>query len=55
MEGGLLLDVVIREGPTILELLSGENKALLVWRNTAMGSGPGVCRQRGADAYPSLS
>ena len=33
MEGGLLLDVVIRESTTILELLAGEDKTLLVGRN----------------------
>ena len=31
MEGRLLLDVVIRKGPTILKLLSSENQPLLVW------------------------
>ena len=31
MEGGLFLDVVIREGSAILELLTGEDKSLLVW------------------------
>ena len=30
MEGGLLLDVVVREGPAILELLAGEDESLLV-------------------------
>ena len=30
MEGGLLLDVVVAEGAAILELLAGEDKALLV-------------------------
>jgi hypothetical protein len=30
MEGGLLLDVVVGEGASILKLLAGENKALLV-------------------------
>ena len=30
MEGGLLLDVVIRESMAIFELLSGEDEALLV-------------------------
>jgi hypothetical protein len=34
MEGGLLLDVVIREGSAILELLTGEDKSLLVWWDT---------------------
>jgi len=30
VEGGLLLDVVIREGPSILELLAGKDQTLLV-------------------------
>jgi len=34
MEGGLLLDVVIREGSTIFELLTSEDKSLLIWGNT---------------------
>ena len=34
MEGGLLLDIVIREGSTIFELLSSEDEPLLIWRNT---------------------
>ena len=33
MEGRLLLDVVIGQGTTILELLASENQALLVRRN----------------------
>jgi len=31
MEGGLLLDIVIREGSSIFELLSSEDESLLVW------------------------
>jgi len=31
MESGLLLDVVVREGSTVLELLSSEDKSLLIW------------------------
>ena len=31
MEGGLFLDVVIREGAAVLQLLTGEDKSLLVW------------------------
>ena len=31
MERGLLLNVVVAEGATILELLAGEDQALLVW------------------------
>ena len=34
MEGGLLLDVVVRKGSSILELLTSEDKSLLIWRNT---------------------
>ena len=30
MEGGLLLDVVVRESAALLELLAGEDEALLV-------------------------
>jgi hypothetical protein len=34
MEGRLLLDVVILESTAILELLTGEDKSLLIWGNT---------------------
>ena len=34
MKGGLLLDVVVRQGTAILELLSGKDKTLLIRRNT---------------------
>ena len=30
VEGGLLLDVVVRKGPAIFELLTSENEALLI-------------------------
>ena len=30
MEGALLLDVVVREGPTILQLLARKDEALLI-------------------------
>lgn len=36
MEGGLLLDVVVRKGPAVLELLSGEDQSLLVRGNTLL-------------------
>jgi hypothetical protein len=36
VEGALLLDVVIAQGAAILELLSGEDKALLVWGNALL-------------------
>ena len=36
MESRLLLDVVVGESSTILELLSGENESLLVWRDSLL-------------------
>ena len=36
MEGRLFLDVVVRECTTILELLSGEDETLLIWRNALL-------------------
>jgi len=36
MEGGLLLDVVIRESATVLELLASKDQALLVRRNALL-------------------
>merc|ERR1712033_113381 len=33
MQGALLLDVVVREGSSILKLLSGKDQSLLVWGN----------------------
>jgi hypothetical protein len=36
MKGGFLLDVVVREGPAILELLAGEDEALLVGRDALL-------------------
>ena len=34
VEGGLLLDVVVRKSAAVFELLAGENEALLIRRNT---------------------
>ena len=34
MESALLLNVVVREGTSILQLLSGEDQALLIRRNS---------------------
>lgn len=34
MQGALLLDVIIREGATILELFTSENETLLIGRDT---------------------
>ncbi len=39
MEGRLLLDVVVGEGAAVLELLAGEDQALLVWWDALL-----VCR-----------
>jgi hypothetical protein len=36
VEGGLLLDVIIRESATILKLLAGKNQALLIRGNTLL-------------------
>ena len=34
MESGLLLDVVVGESSAILELLTSEDKSLLIWRDS---------------------
>merc|ERR1719222_1397275 len=34
MEGRLLLDVVVGQSPTILQLFTSEDQSLLIWRNT---------------------
>ena len=36
MEGRLLLDVVVREGAAVLELLAGKDEALLVGRDALL-------------------
>ena len=36
MKSGLLLDVVIREGTTVFQLLSGEDQTLLIWGNSLL-------------------
>ncbi len=36
VKSALLLDVVIRKGATVLQLLAGEDQALLVRRNTLL-------------------
>jgi len=33
VDGGLLLDVVVSEGPVVVQLLAGENQTLLVGRD----------------------
>ena len=36
MECGLLLNVVVAEGATVLQLLACKDQALLVWRDTLL-------------------
>merc|ERR1712010_370104 len=36
MESGLFLDVVVREGPSILKLLASEDEPLLIWGNSLL-------------------
>ena len=36
VEGGFLLDVVVREGSAILELFASKDQSLLIWRNTLL-------------------
>jgi hypothetical protein len=58
VKGGLLLDVVVREGTSILELLASEDQSLLVWGNTIdmiINNREGVKVKGRQDAYPSLS
>jgi hypothetical protein len=48
VEGGLLLDVVVRKSAAILELLSGEDQTLLVRGNALL-----VCRVLEANVLES--
>ena len=34
VECGLLLDVLVAEGATVLEIFSSEDESLLIWRNS---------------------
>merc|ERR1712024_427810 len=36
MKGGLLLDVVVRQGPAILQLLARKDQPLLIWGNSLL-------------------
>ena len=36
MKSGLLLDIIIRQGPAILQLFASEDQSLLIWRNTLL-------------------
>ena len=36
MECGLLLDVVVREGSAVFELLSSEDESLLIWGDSLL-------------------
>ena len=53
VERGFLLNVVVREGPTVLKLLSSEDQALLVRRDTAESETGKAGEVQ--DANPSLS
>ena len=49
VEGGLLLNVVVRKSAAILELLAGEDQTLLIGRNTflVLDLGPNIRERRG--------
>ena len=49
MERRLLLDVVVREGATVLELLSCEDQTLLVGRDTIVEDQLSTTHNKGAD------
>merc|ERR1712002_503590 len=36
MEGGLLLDIVVRQSPTVLQLFTSEDQPLLIWRDALL-------------------
>jgi len=36
MEGGLLLDVIVRQSPTVLQLFTSEDQPLLIWRDALL-------------------
>ena len=36
VESRLLLDIVVREGAAVLQLLAGEDQALLIWGNSLL-------------------
>merc|ERR1712243_249012 len=36
MKGGLLLDIVVRQGPAILKLLTSKDQPLLIWGNALL-------------------
>ena len=51
VEGGLLLDVVVGKGATVLQLLSSEDQSLLVWWDTffILNLGPNHKQRRNGD------
>ena len=58
VEGGLLLDVVIAEGPPVLELLTGEDEPLLVRWDAFLVLKKiyvSICRKSGFLAYAYLN
>ena len=36
MQSGLLLNVIVRKGATVFELLASKDEALLIWGNTLL-------------------
>ena len=50
VEGGLLLDVVVRESAAILELLAGEDQTLLIGGNTLLVLDLGPVKQNRASS-----
>jgi hypothetical protein len=55
MQRALLLDVVVRESPPILELLACKDQSLLVWRDSAMRARQIMGFRANRNTYPSLS
>ena len=47
MKSGLLLNVVVREGAAVFELLAGEDEALLVWGDALLVLDLGLYALRG--------
>ena len=55
MEGGLFLDVVVREGTSILQLLASEDQTLLVRWDTGKSVSTSYTKVDDNATYPSLS
>jgi hypothetical protein len=53
VQGGLLLDVIVRKGSAVFELLPSENETLLVWRDAVYYNERHFRRQEETDAHRS--